>query len=171
LGCGVVSFHPWWRWECYENGFYEPASSCPKKRLIDETSYMNFHIEENTFIETLEKVSNEWLFSFENFMSNKEINRVAWVGQASVCFKLKISSCNRGAYNRLDLSIRRRQNKIAEEFIKRWEDEYNSGVSGKVYKKLDEERIRDRDSRRSPTSANERKHSPIIQGDMFGYFK
>lgn len=161
-----MSAHPWWRWECYENGFY----SAPEGDWA-RNAYKEFHSSENLFNDVMREASINWVFSFENFLSNTEINRVAWLGQVSACYHLGISSFNRGAYNELSKDIKHRQNKLAQGFLEEWMHEYNSGKSGGIYCKVDEARIRERDSRRSATDIITRRVSTKLQGDLFGHIE
>lgn len=161
-----MSAHPWWRWECYENGFYAPAEGDWARQ-----AYKDFHLSENLFFEVMCEAAKDWVFSFENFLSNQEINRVAWLGQVSACYHLGISSYNRGAYNELPREIRHRQNLLAQDFLKEWLNEYNQQKSGRIYCKVDEARIRERDTRRSSADTFNRGVGTKLQGDLFGYFE
>ena len=161
-----MSAHPWWRWECYENGFYNHVSSASTQRERDK--YKAFHTKDGEFERAMIDCGHEWVFSFENFLTNTTINRVAWLGQVSACYAHRLSSFNRGAYNELSKEIRDRQNLAAKNYLMEWLGEYNSKNSGRLYRKVDETRIRERDSRRSSPDIITRVAGPKLQIDMFG---
>lgn len=161
--------HPWWRWECFEAGFYCPASS--RSSELEKRKFANFFIEED-FEEVIVRVFSEWPFSCEHFLNLDCFNSVAWIGQAAVFISRGVPSCYRGGFNYLDSKTKKEMNAIAKNMIRKWKNEGYSTKGGKALRvKLGEERVRERDSRRSSASFDPRGPSPFVQGDMFGYFE
>lgn len=93
-------FHTWEKWECYRAGFYA-------ERMKDltqdegEEKYREFLASPEKFEAALIGVTTEWKFSCEHYLTNDRMNRIAWLGQASVAYALGIPSMCRGGYHRL----------------------------------------------------------------------
>lgn len=92
-------YHTWDEWECYPAGFYEnrPAD----KSLTDEhckAIYRDLLADIPTFRGALARVLNEWPNSCEHYLTNERMNRIAWLGQASLCIARGIPSRYRGGY-------------------------------------------------------------------------
>lgn len=112
-------FHTWDKWECYPAGFYE--SSHPKKsHEACKKLYITMFEEPNLFNETLGKMIPEWKNSCEHYLSNKSMNRIAWLGQAAVCYKYGVPARYSGAW--FDVSEERRQvaDEVALEHLNNW---------------------------------------------------
>lgn len=115
-------YHHYNNWECYKAGFYEPASS-----LIDgKERYREFLSRPLLFSLSIERVFNEWPNSCEHFLTNNSINRVAWIGQASMCISSGISSFYRGGFLLLTQEQQTIANDIAKTYLNRWLNEYAS---------------------------------------------
>ena len=92
-------YHTWDEWECYPAGFYEnrPAD----KSLTDDECreiYRDLLADEAEFRAALKRVLTEWPNSCEHYLSNERMNRIAWLGQASLCIEKGIPSRYRGGY-------------------------------------------------------------------------
>lgn len=113
-------YHTWDRWECYPAGFYETRP--PKGMAIDEAkqAYANFLADTHRFSAALHRVITEWVNSCEHYLSNERMNRIAWLGQASMCLETGISKFFCGGYFRLS----QEQQKIADEtalvYLNKW---------------------------------------------------
>lgn len=95
-------FHTWDKWECYPAGFYEdhPAD----RTITDEQAvdaYRDFLRDIPAFEAALQRVLTEWPNSCEHYLTNERMNRIAWLGQASMCIANGIPSRFRGGYNRM----------------------------------------------------------------------
>lgn len=92
-------YHTWDEWECYPAGFYEnrPAD----KTLTDDDCreiYRALLADIPRFREALARVITEWKNSCEHYLTNERMNRIAWLGQASLCIAEGIPSRYRGGY-------------------------------------------------------------------------
>lgn len=119
-------FHPYWLWEDFHCGMYG-------KPMYDIIS--NGETEEerlNKVVECLgdtikcEKymrmVIDNWKFSCEYRLSNKGMNRVAWLGQSACCLYAGIKeSETRKAWWMLSEEQRDKANSIAKQLINEWE--------------------------------------------------
>lgn len=121
-------FHTFDKWECHKAGFY-------KKILPDNVSKDNyldvihdFFADENIFSESVEYVINNWKHSCEQYLTNKAMNRIAWLGQAALCYKTGIPSEFRSGFNLLSDEEKEKANNIAHEFLNDWlfKNEYDT---------------------------------------------
>lgn len=94
-------FHTFDKWECYAAGFYETKP--PKGLTADNCRafYRELLTDIPEFERVLERVITEWIHSCEHYLTNGAMNRVAWLGQASLCYKYGIPSEFRGGYGLL----------------------------------------------------------------------
>lgn len=113
-------YHTWDQWECYPAGFYETRP--PKGMTIDETkqAYADFLSDTHRFSAALLRVITEWVNSCEHYLSNERMNRIAWLGQASMCIETGISKFFCGGY----FLLSQEQQKIADEtaliYLNKW---------------------------------------------------
>ena len=94
-------FHTHDKWECAKAGFYE---SKPPKGMTGEVCKLHYkelltNIPE--FEAALEGVITNWKHSCEHYLTNSAMNRIAWLGQASLCYRHGIPAEFRGGYGLL----------------------------------------------------------------------
>ena len=113
-------FHEWSDWECYPAGFYKDRP--PKGMTVDqcEKAYAEFLSDDSRFAAALEKVISEWPNSCEHYLTNEKMNRIAWLGQASMCIDSGIPSRFCGGYNLLDDFEKEQADKLALEYLNKW---------------------------------------------------
>jgi hypothetical protein len=94
-------FHPFELWECQKSGFYETKP--PKGLNADNCRayYRDLLTDIPEFERVLSLVISEWKYSCEHYLTNSAMNRIAWLGQAALCYKYKIPSEFRGGYGLL----------------------------------------------------------------------
>ena len=94
-------FHEWQSWECYPAGFY--SDKPPKGMTVEEceTAYRDFLADLTRFDEAMKRLPVEWPISCEHYLTNDRMNRIAWLGQASMCIATGIPSRFCGGYNML----------------------------------------------------------------------
>lgn len=114
-------YHTWDKWECYRAGFYENR---PKDKTLSaedcEQMYAEFLRDIPMFEAALQSIMLEWKKSCEHYLSNENMNRIAWLGQASMCYAKGIPSCFRGGFNRLSKEEQDRADASALKFLNRW---------------------------------------------------
>lgn len=118
-------YHHWEKWECYKNGFYDiiPNNNKAKYKNI----VIDFFNNKDLTTEYMQKVIEQWEYSCEHFLSNKSMNRVAWIGQASLCIYKKVPNLiTMHFWNYLEQDIKDRSNKIAQNTIIQWEQKIKS---------------------------------------------
>ena len=113
-------FHTWEKWECYPAGFYNDK---PPKGIEPEECeeiYREFLSNTDDFGATLEKVITEWKHSCEHYLSNPNMNRIAWLGQAALAHRYGIPSRFRGGYNLLSPEQQKAADDKALEYLNKW---------------------------------------------------
>jgi len=113
-------FHEWQDWECFPAGFYKDRP--PKGMTVEECeqSYADFLADIPRFEKALDKVLSEWKNSCEHYLTNEKMNRIAWLGQASMCIETGISSRFCGGYNLLTPEQKEAADKKAFEYLNKW---------------------------------------------------
>lgn len=112
-------FHTYDKWECFKAGFYETSlegvshDEC-KKMFIDTLTNIPL------FEQILEKVIKEWKHSCEHYLTNKSMNRIAWLGQASVCYHTGVPSKYSGAWFELTEEQQDAANNSALKYLNKW---------------------------------------------------
>lgn len=112
-------FHTYDKWECYPAGFYE---SSLKGKTNDECKsiFIDIITNEQKFRNSLNGVITEWKNSCEHYLTNKSMNRIAWLGQASVCYASGVPSRYSGAWFEISEEKRSIANDIALEYLNKW---------------------------------------------------
>jgi hypothetical protein len=112
-------FHTYDKWECHKAGFYK--SNVPGKTTEEcEKEYAEFLSNDKLFSDALSKIIVEWKYSCEHYLSNRAMNRIAWLGQAAMCYATGIPSKYCGGFNLLSEDERERANNIALEYLNKW---------------------------------------------------
>lgn len=113
-------YHTWDKWECYPAGFFEV--NAPKGLTDDDcvNRYSELLRDIPEFIRIMRLIIDEWTNSCEHNLSNERMNRIAWMGQAALCYKYKIPARFRGGYNLLSESEREDADKAALQVINEW---------------------------------------------------
>lgn len=117
-------FHTYDKWECYKAGFYATTKEGMTEEQC-EREYFKLLTNEKLFSETLEKVITEWKFSCEHYLTNKSMNRIAWLGQAALCYAKGIPSTYRGGFNLLSPEQQDIANGIALKYLNKWMEKNN----------------------------------------------
>ncbi len=113
-------FHTWEKWECYKAGFYENHPPAGMTKDDCELMYKNLLTNDKAFKKALGKVIKEWKNSCEHYLTNDKMNRIAWLGQASLCYAHGIPSMFRGGFNLLSEKEQDNANNIALEYLNKW---------------------------------------------------
>ena len=113
-------FHEWTDWECYPAGFYNDKP--PKGMTTEECEkeYENFLRNIPRFDAALDKLIREWPNSCQHYLTNEKMNRIAWLGQASMCLDTGISSRFCGGYNLLTDSEKLLADSVAFCCLNKW---------------------------------------------------
>jgi len=112
-------FHTFDKWECHKAGFYKNIKDGWTNEEC-ELEYIIILTDENLFRSSLKRVIEEWNNSCEHYLTNKSMNRIAWLGQASVCIASGIPSSYSGAWFKLSKDQQDKANSIALEYLNEW---------------------------------------------------
>lgn len=113
-------FHEWQDWECFPSGFYsdKPPSGMDVEQC--EIAYSKFLADIPRFEKALIKLISEWKNSCEHYLTNSKMNRIAWLGQASMCIDSGIPSRFCGGYNLLTEEQQKDADLKALEYLNIW---------------------------------------------------
>lgn len=112
-------FHTYEKWECHKAGFYE-------SRFEGKTSeqcqilYAEFLKDNSRFEAALNSVITEWEHSCEHYLTNRSMNRIAWLGQASMCYATGVPSVFCSGFNLLSDEEQMEANKLALKYLNIW---------------------------------------------------
>jgi hypothetical protein len=92
------------------------------------------------FERALGRVISEWPRSCEHYLSNETMNRVAWLGQASMCIESRIPHGYRSGFSLLRKAEAQAANELALRYLNIWLEQRGepsvnmtgAGVSSKV---------------------------------------
>lgn len=112
-------FHTYDKWECEKAGFY--AQSVEGKTAAElQEEYRAFLSDPERFRKAAEKVIEEWVNSCEHYLTNFAMNRIAWVGQAAMCYETGVPSKFCAGYNLLTDEEKNAANEVALDVINDW---------------------------------------------------
>lgn len=111
--------HTYDKWECYPAGFYENKAEGLTKEQCEEV-YRNLLSDTTEFEKALERVITEWPKSCEHYLTNENMNRIAWLGQASLCISCGVPSVFRGGFMLLTSEQQLIANQTALKYLNIW---------------------------------------------------
>lgn len=112
--------HTWDKWECYRAGFHAERPPGGMSHEDGEAAYREFLADLDRFERTLQQVTSEWRFSCEHYLTNERMNRVAWLGQASLARALGIPAVCRGGYQQLTSEQKYAADQMALKYLNKW---------------------------------------------------
>lgn len=117
-------FHTFEKWECHKAGFY--ASKKDGMTAEDcEKYYAEFLSNDEFFRNALDGVLSEWIHSCEHYLSNRSMNRIAWLGQAAMCYATGVPSKFCAGFNLLTEDQQEKANQTALEYLNKWMVKYD----------------------------------------------
>jgi len=112
-------FHTYEKWECHKAGFY--ASNFEGKTSDEcKQAYADFLGDSDRFRASANRVINEWVYSCEHYLTNTAMNRIAWIGQASMCYATGIPSKYCSGFNLLTDEQQEEANMVALDVLNDW---------------------------------------------------
>jgi len=112
-------FHTYDKWECFKAGFYNTTKPGMTQEQC-EMEYCMLLSDDDQFRRALDGVISNWKYSCEHYLTNKSMNRIAWLGQASLCYAKGIPSVFRSGFNLLNEEQKERANRTAHEYLNIW---------------------------------------------------
>lgn len=118
-------YHTWDKWECYPAGFFE--ANAPNGWSEDECHEMYFRLlsDISEFKAIMRLVIRLWVNSCEHNLTNERMNRIAWMGQAALCYKHRIPARFRGGYHLLNDEQKQMADNAAIEIINEWMEKHH----------------------------------------------
>ena len=107
------------KWECHKAGFYSPTKEHWSHQECED-EFKRILSDQNLFGEILSKVIVEWKNSCEHYLTNTSMNRIAWLGQAAVCYHSGVPSRYSGAWMDLDKKTREKADNTALTYLNKW---------------------------------------------------
>lgn len=113
-------YHTWDKWECYPAGFYDnnPPKGMKAKDAVE--AYREFLADIPRFSNALQRIITEWFNSCEHYLTNENMNRIAWLGQAAMCIDSGVPSSFRAGYNLLTEEQKALADKAALVALNQW---------------------------------------------------
>lgn len=112
-------FHHYEKWEHVEYNFF--GSNHPKWTKIQcEHKYKELLADLNEFNSVMNRVVMEWPNACEHNLTNKSMNRIAWLGQASLAYKYQIPCIYSSGFQLLTDNQKEAANNAALEILNTW---------------------------------------------------
>jgi hypothetical protein len=118
-GKGDRVFHTYDKWECHKAGFYAQNVTSKKADECKE-EYRAFLADLDKFRSAANSVISEWIMSCEHYLTNFAMNRIAWIGQAAMCYATGIPSKFCGGFNLLTTEQQDEANMVALDVLNDW---------------------------------------------------
>lgn len=119
-------------WEDYNNGMYSLEKLKDEEKVIKQN--VVFFNNEILFFNTGMKLLDTWVNSCNENLSNININRLAWIGQASCFLNHKSPEyLTKKSWKVLENKTKIKANSVAFKILKHYEKRYNS-----IHKKVGE---------------------------------
>ena len=119
-------WHPYQKWDCVKAGMYSSFSDIGMTKEEAQEQYRVFLSDLELFEEVLHKVITEWKYSCEQFLSDPNRNKIAWLGQASMAYHAGVPSEARSGYKLLTDEQQNKADKLAEKYLKIWNQKYSN---------------------------------------------
>jgi len=116
-------FHTFEKWECHKAGFYASKFDGHTQEQC-EKMYAEFLSDTPRFREALDGVIREWVNSCEHYLTNKAMNRIAWLGQAAMCYATGVPAKYCSGFNLLTADEQDKANVTALEALNFWMRKY-----------------------------------------------
>ena len=117
-------YHHYEKWEDFKSGMWRKVSQEEHDSFLKSAIVFTGNAE--LYGKSMMAVLHEWPISCEQNLSNRSINRKAWIGHAAAQLALNIPEyIVREAWFMLTNKQREDANKKAENAIREWEGQYN----------------------------------------------
>lgn len=112
-------FHTYDKWECHKAGFYKSSVDGMTSEEC-QLAYRDFLADKDRFRAAANKVIEEWTYSCEHYLTNFAMNRIAWIGQAAMCYETGVPSRFCAGFNLLTEEQKAAANEIALDVLNDW---------------------------------------------------
>lgn len=111
-------WHPYHEWECFHAGMFNTTHDMPEDEA--KRAYAEFLRDIPRFVRAMKRVIEEWPMSCEHFLTKHGMNRVAWLGQASMCIDTGIPRAFRGGFMLMTPDECNAANRAAQNVLDEW---------------------------------------------------
>ena len=112
-------FHHYEKWEAVGYNFFGLTHKTMSK-LQCEHQYRLLLQDIPKFRSTLDKVVAEWPYSCEHNLTNRSLNRIAWLGQAALAYEHQIPSIYCSGFQLLSDKEKQAANQTALDVLNEW---------------------------------------------------
>ena len=112
-------FHTYDKWECEKAGFYKQNVEGMSSEEC-QNAYRDFLADLDKFKAAGRAVVSEWKHSCEHYLTNHAMNRIAWMGQAAMCYATGIPSKYCSGFSLLTDEQQEAANSVALDVINEW---------------------------------------------------
>ncbi len=113
-------YHTWDKWECYPAGFFDAKCRNGETTEEAEQTYKKLLSDKAMFSSALFSLLQEWPNSCEHNLSNKGMNRIAWLGQAALAYTYHIPARYRKGYYMLSNKGKIAADTTALKYLNKW---------------------------------------------------
>lgn len=114
-------YHTWDKWEAFAAGFFD---NTPPNRTLTaprmKSMYADFLRDIPRFQKAMDGVMTDWPNSTEHNLSNERMNRIAWLGQAAMCWDTGIPSAFCNGFSLMSKAEQELANEAAFEHLNKW---------------------------------------------------
>lgn len=112
-------FHTFDKWECAKAGLYKSKHGSLSNEECEQ-AYLDILGSPEKFEAALKRVTSEWVNSCEHYLTNAAMNRIAWLGQASVCIETGAPSSYAASFFKLSDKQQEAANLLAFKYLNEW---------------------------------------------------
>jgi ParB-like chromosome segregation protein Spo0J len=114
-------YHTWDKWEAFEAGFFDNR---PRNRTLTANAckamYADFLRDIPRFEAAMEGVLKDWPNSTEHNLTNDRMNRIAWLGQAAMCYATGIPAAFCNGYSMMSAAEQEAADAAALRYLNRF---------------------------------------------------
>lgn len=114
-------YHTWDEWECYAAGFFD---NTPGHRNLTadqcKSMYSEFLQDIPRFQAAIDGVFRNWPNSTEHNLTNDRMNRIAWLGQAAMCWDTGVPAAFCNGYSQMPKAAQEAADFAALEKLNEW---------------------------------------------------
>lgn len=125
-------YHTYEYWECHKAGFYASRKEGMTSDQC-ELAYAEFLKDSERFTTALNSLITEWVHSCQHYLTNRSMNRIAWLGQAAMCYATGVPSVFCSGFNLLTPEEQDEANEVALVALNKW-----MGANGKPELTMDQ---------------------------------
>jgi hypothetical protein len=123
-------FHPYWVWEEYVAGMWRKTTKEEDKEYFKKA--VEFTGNHKLYGFWMMEVADNWKNSCEHNLTDRSMNRQAWIGHAACCLGIGCPEhITRRAWWELTQKQQDDANLMADRAIKYWEDKHEKAIRNK----------------------------------------